>query len=128
MSHTLIAAGMVSIALGAVSGFALALAVDSPRSLQRIGIAHPARVRQVHLDWIIMGLVLVATGVAVPDIHRVAGVLVLAGAIVNPLLFLPLAVRSEASAHPVYRVVTGVSFTSLSAGLVVAAGQAVGLL
>ena len=126
MAGTLVAAGMVSIALGAVSGFALALVVDSPGSLERVGIAHPARVRQVHLDWIIMGLVLVATGLAVPDLPTWTGVLVLAGAVVNPLLFLPLAVNAAASRNRLYRTVTAVSFTSLSGGLVVAAVYAVG--
>jgi hypothetical protein len=125
MAGTLVAAGMVSLALGAVSGFALALVVDSPGSLERVGIAHPARVRQVHLDWIIMGVVLIATGLAVPDLPTWTSVLVLAGAIVNPLLFLPLAVDGDISRNPLYRAVTLASFTSLSSGLVVAAAYAV---
>lgn len=126
MADTLIDAGMVSLAVGAVSGFALALVVDSPDTLRRVGVVHLARVRQVHLDWIIMGLVLIGTGLAVPDLPGWASVLVLAGAIVNPLLFVPLAFDDAISQNRVYRVVTLLSFVSLSSGLVVAAAVAVG--
>lgn len=120
-AHTLVAAGMISIALGAVSGYALALTIDKPEVFRRMGVAHPGRIRQVHLDWIIMGLVLVATGLAAEELSQWATALVLAGAIVNPLLFIPLAINGEASNHPVYRAITLISFTALSTGLVAAA-------
>jgi hypothetical protein len=123
MQHTLVATGMVSLALGAVSGFALAIVVESPDLLKRIGIAHPARVRQVHLDWIIMGLVLIATG---PDMPDWVGVLVMAGAIVNPLLFIPLAIKATVTGNGVYRTITLASFTTLSTGLASAAVCALG--
>jgi hydroxylaminobenzene mutase len=126
MAGTLTAAGMVSLALGAVSGFLLALAVDSPDALRRAGVAHPARVRQLHLDWIVMGLVLVATATAVPGLPDWAGALVLVGAIVNPLLFVPLGFRAAIAQNRAYRLVTLASFVALSSGLVVAAAVAVG--
>jgi hydroxylaminobenzene mutase len=118
MTAMLVKIGMVSIAVGAVSGYALALVVERSPIFKRIGIRHPARIRQVHLDWIIMGTVLVATGLAAPNLPVWVVVLVALGGIVNPLLFLPLAFRASAQQNLVYRVASGISFTALSTGLV----------
>ena len=98
----LVKIGMASIAVGAVSGYALALVVERSPIFKRIGIRHPARIRQVHLDWIIMGTVLVATGLAAPNLPVWVVVLVALGGIVNPLLFLPLAFRASAQQNLVY--------------------------
>jgi hypothetical protein len=42
-------------------------------------------------DWIVMGVLLIAVGVATPTLARRARVLLLIGAVGNPLPFLPLA-------------------------------------
>ena len=118
MTAVLVKIGMVSIAVGAVSGYALALVVEHSPIFKRIGIRHPARIRQVHLDWIIMGTVLVAAGLAAPNLPAWVVVLVALGGIVNPLLFIPLAFRASAQQNLAYRVASGISFTALSTGLV----------
>jgi hypothetical protein len=48
-------------------------------------------------------------------------VLLVAGAWVNPTLFLPLAYSPDAQRRPFYRAVTLASFTAMSAGTVAAA-------
>lgn len=84
---------------------------------RRWGIRHPARIRQTHLDWVMMGLILLAVWATVPDLPDWIRALVIFGTVVNPLLFLPLAWNPQAKEHPAYRAVTVVSFLSLSIGL-----------
>jgi hypothetical protein len=47
------------------------------------GVIQPNRIRQVHLDFVMMGLISVAVGLAVPDLPDLAIALVWA-AIVGP--------------------------------------------
>ena len=114
-------AGGVELALGALSGWVIALSVDRPEVLRRAGVRHPPRLRQAHIDLIIMGVILIALGLAAPGLPTVWQVLLVAGAWVNPLLFLPLAFRADASKAAPYRAITLLSFTAMSAGTVAAA-------
>jgi hypothetical protein len=109
--------GLWSLAIGALSGWLVAASIDQPQILQRLGIKHPGRVRQTHLDWIMMGILLLAVDVAVDDMPDWITALIAFGTVVNPLLFVPLAFDATASDRLPYRVVTLVSFTALSTGL-----------
>ena len=111
-------AGGVELALGALSGWVIALSVDRPDVLKRAGVRNPGRLRQAHLDLIIMGVILLAAGLAAPGLPPLWQALLVAGAWVNPLLFGPLAWRPEASSALPYRAVTLLSFTAMSAGTV----------
>ncbi len=113
-------AGLISLALGAVSGFALLVAVDHPERLRRWGIVDPARIRQVHLDWIIMGTVMTVTALAVPGMGWVTAALILFGGVVNPATFIPMAFSRRVADTIAFQAVSYVSFTALSAGLVLA--------
>ena len=116
--------GIWSLALGGVSGWLVAASIDRPALLRGLGVKHPPRIRQAHLDWIMMGLILLVVDVAIDDIPDVIAGLVAFGTVVNPLLFLPLAYDAEASSRPLYRVVTLLSFVALSGGLVALAVHA----
>lgn len=118
--------GTVELAFGALSGWIMALVVDTPDVVRRAGVRSMARIRQAHLDYIIMGVILIALGLALPGLPRVWQVLLVAGAWVNPTLFLPLAFRPEAQKALWYRAVTFASFVSMSAGTVAAAVWALG--
>lgn len=109
--------GLWSLALGAVSGWLVAAMVDRPDLLKKAGVRHPPRLRQMHLDWILMGLLLLAVHLTVPDRPDWITALIAFGTVVNPLLFLPLAFRADAKEGPAYRALTGVSFIALSVGL-----------
>ncbi|KQR96409.1 hypothetical protein ASG12_19825 [Williamsia sp. Leaf354] len=113
--------GLWSLAVGALSGFAMVLVVDKPQWLHKVGIKHHRRVFQTHLDWILMGLLLIAVGLVATDTPAWVLVLVTIGAIVNPLLFVPLAFEEKIQETLVYRTASGLSFVSLSAGLVAVA-------
>jgi hypothetical protein len=109
--------GLWSLALGAVSGWLVAASIDQPALLERLKVRHPGRLRQTHLDWIMMGLILLAVDLAVAGIPAWITALIAFGTVLNPLLFLPLAFDATASRRPAYRAITAVSFASLSIGL-----------
>jgi hypothetical protein len=114
-------AGAIELAFGALSGWIMTLMVERPEALRRVGVKALPRIRQAHLDYIIMGVILIALGLAAPGLDRVWQVLLVIGAWVNPTLFLPLAFNPETQERFAYRAITGVSFVCMSAGTVASA-------
>ena len=113
--------GLIELALGGLLGWAMVVREERPEWLRRIGVVAPQRIRQVHLDYVMMGLILIGVGLGVPDLPTgVAGALVF-GTFVNPFLFVPLAFDPEVDKRLWYRALAVVSFLSLSGSLVVAA-------
>lgn len=121
----LVAAGAAEIALGALLGFPYAAAVDgsdtAKRILKAMRVNHPRRLRQLHLDLIIMGGLLVAIGAALPDLPLVVALAVGIGAWTNALLFAPLMVDEAQQERPWFRGVTGLSFIAVAGGWVAVA-------
>jgi hydroxylaminobenzene mutase len=117
----LIEAGLIELALGGLLGWAMVIREERPDWLRRIGIVAPARIRQVHLDYVMMGLILIGVGLAVPSLPTWIGVALVFGTAVNPFLFVPLAFDAEAASRGWYRLLATVSFVAVSGGLVAAA-------
>lgn len=113
--------GLVELALGAMLGWAVVVSVTRPDAWRRIGVVEPRRLLQAHLDFVLMGLILVAVGLAAPDLPGWLVTVLVFGTWVNPALFLPMAWGPGAVRHPVFRVVSGLSFVATSGGLVLAA-------
>ena len=113
--------GLIELALGGLLGWAMVVREEKREWLQRIGIVAPQRIRQVHLDYVMMGLILIAVGLAVPDLPSVVAAALVFGTFVNPLLFVPLAFDPEVDKRLWYRALAVVSFFGVSGGLVVAA-------
>jgi hypothetical protein len=113
--------GLVELALGALLGWAMLAREERPDWLRRIGVVAPQRIRQVHLDYVMMGLILVGVGLAVPDLPAAFAAALVFGTIVNPFLFVPLAFHPDAKERAAYRVLAVVSFTALTVGLLAAA-------
>lgn len=109
--------GLISLALAALSGWLVLAATEKGPQLRDMGIAAPGRFRQAHLDWVMMGLILIAVQTVAPDMPAWIRGFVAFGTIVNPLLFLPLAFRPGAKDNPAYKALAIVSFLSLSIGL-----------
>jgi hypothetical protein len=113
--------GLVELALGGLLGWAMVARAESPELLRRLGIVAPQRIRQVHLDYVMMGLILIGVGLAVPDLPTAIAVPLVFGTLVNPFLFVPLAFDPDAEKGLWYRVLALVSFLGVSGGLVATA-------
>jgi len=113
--------GLVELALGGLLGWAMVVREEKPEWLTRIGVVAPHRIRQVHLDYVMMGLILVAVGLAVPDLPTAVAVALVFGTVLNPFLFVPLAFDPEVEKRVWYRALSVVSFVAMSGSLVIAA-------
>ncbi|MBI5107024.1 MAG: hypothetical protein HZB46_18935 [Solirubrobacterales bacterium] len=118
---TLSKIGLCELALGALLGWVVTLRIERPQLLARAGVASPRRILQAHLDYIMMGLILVAVGLALPGLQTWIAVPLVFGTLVNPTLFLPLAFDEGWKDRVPYKAVTLVSFVAMSGSLVAAA-------
>jgi hypothetical protein len=112
----LIVSGLTELALGALTGWPMALATTRPDDLQRIGIRSAARLRQWHLDLIMLGGLTATASRLVPDPPRAVAVPLAVGAWTNANAFGVLAVRPELKEHPAYKAGVVASFISTSWG------------
>lgn len=113
--------GLIELALGGLLGWAMVVRDERPEWLRRIGVVAPQRIRQVHLDYVMMGLILIGVGLAVPDLPDAVAAALVFGTFVNPFLFVPLAFEPDADKRLWYRALAVVSFLAVSGSLVVAA-------
>jgi hydroxylaminobenzene mutase len=113
--------GLIELAIGGLLGWAMVLRQESPGLLRRIGVVAPQRIRQVHLDYVMMGLILIGVGLAEPDLPTAVVVPLVFGTAVNPFLFVPLAFEPEVEGRVWFRALAVVSFLSVSGGLIAAA-------
>ncbi|MGA7395927.1 MAG: hypothetical protein WBW62_00620 [Solirubrobacterales bacterium] len=117
----LVQVGLVELAIAALLGWAMVIREEKPEWLTRIGVVAPHRVRQVHLDYVMMGLISIAVGLAIPDIPDLAAALLIFGTVVNPLLFVPAAFSKDIDQRFWYRTISVISFLAMSVALVWAA-------
>ena len=120
----LVVSGLAQIAVGAFIGFPYAAAVYKPELLAKTGVKAPGRLRQLHLDLIIMGGLVTATGTAMPRLPRSIGVPLAVGCWTNALAFAPLAVRPTIEKAPLYRALVAASFVTTTASWAAVAGVA----
>lgn len=112
----LVVAGLTELALGALTGWPMALAVSRPEDLPKVGIRSRARLRQWHLDLIMLGSLTAAAPTLVPDLPRKVALPLAVGAWVNANAFGVLAFRPDLVDHAAYKAVVGGSFVSTSWG------------
>jgi hydroxylaminobenzene mutase len=113
--------GLVELAVGGLLGWAMVANLEKPHWVRHAGIVAPHRIRQVHLDYIMMGLILIAVGLAVPDLPDPIAAYLVFGTIVNPALFVPPAFEPRIGERHWYRALAVISFFGVSGGLVAAA-------
>ena len=117
----LVQVGLIELAIAALLGWAMVVRTEKPEWLKKIGVVQPHRVLQVHLDFVMMGLISIAVGLALPDISDLNAYLLAFATFVNPLLFVPLAFSKEVDKKLWYRTISVVSFLSMSVALIWAA-------
>ena len=88
---TLAKVGLCELAVAGLMGWAIVVRLERPDLLTRAGVKSPRRLLQAHLDYVMMGLILVAVGLALPGIPDWIAAALIFGTLVNPSLFLPLA-------------------------------------
>lgn len=115
IDRKMVSAGVTQIAVGAAAGWSLAALYASPDLQEKAGVVDVRRLRQVHLDMIIMGG-LVAVAGTVNDVPRWARTATRVGAWTNALLFVPMAFRRDAPTTKPYQAASVASFTLTSAG------------
>lgn len=115
MDEALVKAGVTQVAIGAVSGWPLALLVSQPAITRQLGIVEPVRLRQAHVDVLMMGGLITAAGL-VDDVPRWAKICARVGAWTNPLLFVPMAFKPNVTRTIAYQVGSVASFTVTTAG------------
>lgn len=114
----LVKIGLAELTLGVLSGWAMVFISDRART-ERAGIVDPRRVRQGHIDLLMMGTILVALGAAIPDPPLIPAILIVAGSWLAPLLFFPLSVRPGLGDGALFRLADRFGFVALSLGYVV---------
>ncbi len=119
----LVVAGLTELAMGALTGWPMALAVSRPDDLERIGIRSGARLRQWHLDLIMLGRLTALAPKVVPDPPRAVAAPLAVGAWTNASAFGVLAFRPELK-DPAYRASVIGSFIATTWGFTGLAGVA----
>lgn len=119
--NLLIQVGLIELAVAALLGWAVVIKTQRPEWLKRIGVIQPHRVLQVHIDYLLMGLIAIAVGVVLPDLPRAAVYLLIFGTVMNPLLFVPLAFSKSVDSRLWFRALSMLSFLAISVALVWAA-------
>lgn len=123
---TLVEIGFCELALGAVLGWGVVARLERPELLSRIGIAAPRRILQAHLDYIMMGLILIAVGLALGRLTPWIAVPLVFGTWMNPTLFLLEAWGDAVERNAAFRAIAALSLTATSASLVAVAVDALG--
>jgi hypothetical protein len=114
----LVASGLVQVALGALAGIPYAIATYEPELLGRLGVRAPRRIRQLHLDLVMMGGLVTATGAALPRIPRAVAIPLAVGCWTNALAFAPPAITPSVENRCAFRTLVAASFLTTSASWV----------
>jgi hypothetical protein len=120
----LVASGFAEVAAGALSGWVYTLVRTDPDRARALGIRSGARIRQWHLDMIMLGGLTALAGTAVPGLPRRVSIPLGIGAWTNAMSFLPLAFAPEVEHHAVYRGLVATSFVLTSTGFTGLAAEA----
>jgi len=113
--------GLVELAIGGLLGWGMVIRMEKPEWIEKAGIVAPRRILQVHLDYVLMGLILIGVGTVVPDLPKALAIALVFGTVVNPFLFVPPMFHPDVNERGWYRTLSVLSFIAVSVGLVAAA-------
>jgi hypothetical protein len=121
----LVVSGLTQIAVGALTGFPYAAATYAPELLGALRVQAPGRIRQLHLDLIMMGGLVTAAGTALPQLPRTVTIPLAVGCWTNALAFAPLAITPSLTNSSAFRAAVTASFVTTSLGWAAVAAIAV---
>ena len=110
----LVKIGLLELAVAALSGWLMVMRVQESKLLRRAGVRQLGRIRQMHMNFIMMGLILVGVGLAVQPLPTWIGVLLAIGALVQPVMVVPIALRPSTTEANAYKAFSGIVFTGTS--------------
>lgn len=119
--------GIVELAVGVLSGWAMVMTIENPGLLRRAGVRHLGRIRQAHLDLLFQGVILLAVGLAIDPLPTWIGILLVVGAFLAPLLLGVLAFDAELQKGSTpYRAINTVVLLGFTIGWIALAITALG--
>lgn len=110
--------GLAELAFGATLGWLVAMWRSQPEALVRLRITSPRRVLQCHLDYLMMGTILLAVNTVAGDVAVGLRVALVAGTIVNPGIFLLMAFSEDVVKKAGIQLLTVASFIATSGSLI----------
>lgn len=119
-----VVSGVTELAAGALSGWVYTLVREQPELAKRLGLRSAGRVRQWHLDLIMLGGAHALLGHVLPGLPRKVAVPLAVGSWTNAMAFLPLAIDPEIDRRPAFRAAVTGSFVATSVGFAGAAREA----
>ncbi|MFI9551071.1 hypothetical protein [Nonomuraea endophytica] len=118
----LVKLGVLELTVGVLTGWFMVYITRTPRAERlRRGLRDPRRIRQGHIELLMMGTILIALGAAVPEPPAVALALIAFFSWLAPLSFFPAAVRPDLADSRAMQWVDTITFVGLSTGYVVLA-------
>ncbi|MFI6291561.1 hypothetical protein ACIBEJ_08225 [Nonomuraea sp. NPDC050790] len=120
----LVKLGVLELTVGVLTGWFMVYVTRTPRAERlRRGLRDPRRVRQGHIELLMMGTILIAVGAAVPSPPVAAVALIAFFSWLAPLSFFPAAVRPDLAGSRAMRWTDTVTFLGLSVGYVLLAAD-----
>ncbi|MFG2077094.1 hypothetical protein [Nonomuraea maritima] len=119
----LVIVGIAELVVAVLSGWLMVVVVRAPTALRRVGVRQRSRIRQAHLDLVMMGVIQVAVGTAVRPLTLWVALAIAFGSVAQPLGFLPLALRPHLARNPTFQLLAAAVFTTTTVGWIVLAAE-----
>jgi hypothetical protein len=113
--------GLCELAFAGLTGYAVLGITEARDWMVAHGVRSPRRIMQAHLDYIMMGTILIAVGVALDPAPDYVAIPLVFGALMNPTLFVPQAFSDTVGQSLGFKLVGLLSILAMSGSLVAAA-------
>jgi hypothetical protein len=113
--------GLCELAFAGLTGYAVLGITEARDWMVAHGVRSPRRIMQAHLDYIMMGTILIAVGLALDPVPAGVAIPLVFGALMNPTLFVPQAFSDTVKERALFKLVGLVSIVAMSGSLVAAA-------
>src|SRR3954451_18414897 len=95
--------GLVELAVGGLLGWGMVIRMEKPEWIEKAGIVAPRRILQGHLDYVLMGLILIGGGRVVRPLRKAVAIALVFGTVVNRFVAVPPMFHPDVSERGLYR-------------------------